>query len=90
MYMGSDLYTSEQVVELTETSFYEQHAESVITYRGFTAPLEALVKLCPIDLSEKSQAQLDEYAAKIMVEAGAIDQREFEELKKKLNPSRPL
>jgi hypothetical protein len=85
--MGNEVSVSDQVAELTQQSFYEQNAERVITYRGFTAPLENLVKLCPINLSEKSQAQIDEYAAKIMVEAGAIDQDELEDLKKKLNLS---
>lgn len=83
--MGYETYAAEQVAEQAQASFYEQHAEEVVTYRGFTAPLEALVKLCPIDLSEKSQDQIDLYAGKILAEAGAIDQTELDELKKKLN-----
>lgn len=76
---------AQQDADISEASLFEQNREREITFRGVTATLETLVKLCPVDLSEKSPEAIEEYTRKILVESGVEVEIIDQVAKKKLN-----
>lgn len=58
------------VEAIAEASLFEQYADEVITFRGVTAPLGALINLCPVPKDQMDPARVEAWTADILTQAG--------------------
>lgn len=62
--------------DMAQLSLMEQYGEQVVTFRGVTAPLNALVNLCPIPKDQMELEKIEEFASNILQESGFDISRE--------------
>lgn len=55
---------------VSATPLFEHYAERTITYMGITAPLGALINLCPVPKDQMEPGKIESWTANILTQAG--------------------
>lgn len=59
-----------QTFQSGEATLLDIYSDRVVTFKGITAPLGALVKLCPVPAEEMDPQKVNNWTANIIVETG--------------------
>lgn len=56
--------------ETTPVSLFERYGDEVVTFKGVTGPISALIELCPVPKDQMDPQKVEEWTANILVESG--------------------